>query len=72
MKTIAFPAIGTGVAGFPVQECSEIMLREAAQHLQGGSTLEKIYFVLFDEPGREIFERTWKRLQAAAARSSGV
>jgi hypothetical protein len=40
------------------------MLREAAQHLRNGSSLETIYFVLFDEQTTQIFERAWKRLQA--------
>src|SRR5256886_16921741 len=35
VKTIAFPAVGTGIAGFPLKDCAEIMLREAAQHLRG-------------------------------------
>src|SRR5215470_19166971 len=35
LKSIAFPAIGTGVSGFPMQECAQIMLNEAAQHLKG-------------------------------------
>jgi O-acetyl-ADP-ribose deacetylase (regulator of RNase III) len=64
LKTIAFPAIGTGIAGFPMKECAEIMLHEAAEHLRNGSSLETIYFVLFDEDATDIFERTWKRLQA--------
>src|SRR6266550_4747601 len=34
LKTIAFPAVGTGIAGFPLKDCAEIMLREAAQHLK--------------------------------------
>jgi O-acetyl-ADP-ribose deacetylase len=63
LKTIAFPAIGTGIAGFPMQECAEIMLREAAEHLRNGSSLETIYFVLFDDKAKETFERTRKRLQ---------
>ena len=40
------------------------MLREAAQHLQTETSIEKIYFVLFDEEACEVFERGWKRLQA--------
>lgn len=63
LKTIAFPAIGTGVSGFPVEECAEIMLREAAEHLRGETSLQTIYFVLFDENTRDTFTRTWKRLQ---------
>ena len=64
LKTIAFPAVGTGIARFPLQECAEIMLHEAAEHLRNGSSLETIYFVLFDDDATEIFERTWKRMQA--------
>lgn len=64
LKTIAFPAIGTGVSGFPMEECAEIMLRESAEHLRGKSTLDTVYFVLFDQAACEVFARTWERLQA--------
>ena len=63
LKTIAFPAVGTGIAGFPMEECAKIMLQEAAQHLQNKTSLETIYFVLFDEPAREVFDRTWQRMR---------
>lgn len=64
LKTISFPAVGTGIAGFPMDECADIMLREAVDHLKRGSSLEKIYFVLFDAPSLKRFEKTWERLQA--------
>jgi O-acetyl-ADP-ribose deacetylase (regulator of RNase III) len=64
LKTIAFPAIGTGVSGFPVDECAEIMLDEAAAHLKGDTSLETIYFVLFDAASKEVFAREWTKLQA--------
>jgi len=64
LKSIAFPAVGTGVSGFPVEECAEIMLDEAAAHLKSGTPLEKIYFVLFDAATKEVFLRRWKTLQA--------
>jgi O-acetyl-ADP-ribose deacetylase (regulator of RNase III) len=63
LKTIAFPAVGTGIGGFPMKECAEIMLHEAAEHLRNGSSLETIYFVLFDDHATGIFERVWKRMQ---------
>jgi O-acetyl-ADP-ribose deacetylase (regulator of RNase III) len=63
LKTIAFPAVGTGVAGFPMEECAEIMLAEAANHLERGSSLEKIYFVLFDDAGLKTFKKVWQRLE---------
>jgi O-acetyl-ADP-ribose deacetylase len=63
LKTIAFPAVGTGVSGFPMDECAQIMLNEAVQHLKGETSLEVIYFVLFDAHGRDVFRRVWDKLQ---------
>jgi O-acetyl-ADP-ribose deacetylase (regulator of RNase III) len=63
LKTIAFPAVGTGIAGFPLDECAAIMLQEAAQHLNGETSLEKVYFVLFDDRVCDIFVRAWNRIQ---------
>ena len=63
LKTMAFPAIGTGVSGFPMEECAEIMLNEAAQHLKQETSLERIYFVLFGAGAYDTFRRTWRRLQ---------
>ncbi|MGH9573774.1 MAG: macro domain-containing protein [Candidatus Acidiferrales bacterium] len=56
LKTIAFPAVGTGIAGFPIKECAEIMLNEAKRHLEGKTSVQKIYFVLFDEKALAAFE----------------
>lgn len=73
LKTIAFPAVGTGVSGFPVDECAQIMLGEAVQHLKEKSSLETIYFVLFDAATSSTFEKTWdkmkKELATGAARA---
>jgi O-acetyl-ADP-ribose deacetylase len=68
VKTIAFPAVGTGIAGFPLKECAEIMLAEAAAHLKQGVTpVQKIYFVLADRTALETFEKAWQKLKSAEA-----
>lgn len=64
LQTIAFPAVGTGVAGFPIRECATIMLEEAVRHLKSGTQVEKIYFVLFDAAATEVFAQTCKSMQA--------
>ncbi len=64
LKTIAFPAVGTGIAGFPMEDCATIMLNEAAQHLRGETSLERIYFVLFDDRACDTFDRAWNRMQS--------
>src|SRR6516165_11267350 len=67
LKTIAFPAVGTGVSGFPMDECAQIMLGEALQHLKSETSLETIYFVLFDGRARDRFQRTWDKLHKELA-----
>ncbi|MGB6481855.1 MAG: macro domain-containing protein [Candidatus Acidiferrales bacterium] len=63
LKTIAFPAVGTGIAGFPMHDCAEIMLAEAVKHLQGPTSLERIYFVLLDASSLAVFEQMWKQIK---------
>ena len=62
LKTLAFPAIGTGVAGFPMKQCAEIMLEEILRHIRGETSLEEIHFVLFDERGLQKFQKTYSEL----------
>ena len=62
LSSIAFPAVGTGVSGFPMEQCAEIMLREAAQHLNRETSIQTVHFVLFDESARETFDSVWKRI----------
>ncbi|HXX45637.1 MAG TPA: macro domain-containing protein [Candidatus Acidoferrales bacterium] len=59
LKSIAFPAVGTGIAGFPLRDCAEIMLRESAKHLASATPVEKIYFVLFDKEALDVFEQAF-------------
>jgi O-acetyl-ADP-ribose deacetylase (regulator of RNase III) len=63
LKTIAFPAIGTGIAGFSIERCAQVMLEEVRAHLGGPTTLERIDFVLFDHRSLEVFERTLAEMQ---------
>jgi O-acetyl-ADP-ribose deacetylase (regulator of RNase III) len=55
-RSVAIPAIGAGIGGFPVQRCAEILLAEARAHLAGQTTLEEVRFVLLGEPTYRIFE----------------
>jgi len=62
LKSIAFPAVGTGIAGFPLRECAEIMLRETARHFEGSTSLERVHFVLFDREARQVFEEVFAEM----------
>jgi O-acetyl-ADP-ribose deacetylase len=63
LKSIAFPAVGTGIAQFPVRECADIMLREAAKHFEQSTPVEKVYFVLFDQAAHATFVAAFRELE---------
>ena len=65
LRSIAFPAVGTGIAGFPIPECARIMLREVVEHLKKPTSLEKINFVLFDAEALSEFEKVLAEMAAA-------
>jgi O-acetyl-ADP-ribose deacetylase len=58
--TIAFPAIGTGIAGFPMHECAEIMMDEFVRHFSHPTSIEKIYIVLYDRDALAVFQKAAK------------
>ena len=65
-RTVAVPAIGAGIAGFPLQRCAEILLEEARAHLEAGGVVEEIRFVLFGEPTYRVFEMVDDAVRVAA------
>jgi O-acetyl-ADP-ribose deacetylase (regulator of RNase III) len=54
--TIAVPAVGTGIAGFPMDECARVMSECVDRALTGGWQPDEIRFVLFGEGARSAFE----------------
>lgn len=69
LKTIAFPAVGAGIGGFPLRECAEVMLRETAKHFENPTSIERVCFVLFDKEALAAFEGAFRDLQANEAGS---
>ena len=65
-RTVAVPAIGAGIAGFPMQRCAEILVEEARAHLEEGGSVEEIRFVLFGEPTYRVFEMVDDAAKVAA------
>ena len=51
VRTIAFPAVSTGIYGFPFERAARITLAEAQRFLDANHTLERVIFVFLD-PGR--------------------
>jgi O-acetyl-ADP-ribose deacetylase (regulator of RNase III) len=56
LATIAFPAISTGVYGFPRDTAAEIAVATVATHLAAEKVPETVIFVCFDAATRAIYE----------------
>ncbi len=54
-KTIAFPNISTGVYRFPKDEAATIAIKEVTEFLNKNDTIEKVYFVCFDDENFRIY-----------------
>lgn len=54
-KSIAFPAISTGIYRFPRQRAAEIAVRTVREHLQA-SGLDRVIFCCFDEETAGIYQ----------------
>jgi len=54
-RTIAFPAIATGVYGFPRDEAARIAVAEVTAHLDRGELPETVTFACFDEATRNAY-----------------
>jgi len=66
LKSIAFPAISTGIFGFPIQRCAEIMLTTAVEYLRGGTGLERVVFCLFGQDSFDVFARQLGRITTSS------
>jgi O-acetyl-ADP-ribose deacetylase (regulator of RNase III) len=55
LRSVAFPALGTGVGGFPLDRAAAAMVEETAAHLRAGSGLAEVVFALYDERAYAAF-----------------
>jgi O-acetyl-ADP-ribose deacetylase (regulator of RNase III) len=60
VRTIAVPAVGTGIAGFPMDECAHVMSDCVDRAVAGGWQPEEIRFVLFGDNARSTFEEAFR------------
>ena len=56
LKSISFPAISTGIFGFPIEKCAEIMLKTTIDYLKGQTSLQRVAFCLFGQESYKVFE----------------
>ena len=52
-RSLAMPAFGTGVGGFPIERCAELMVTEARAFEPG--SLERVVFAVFGHDAEQAF-----------------
>jgi len=62
VETISFPAISTGVYGYPLEEAAAIAIREVKAHLEQQQVkVRQAIFVLFGRQAYEVYARHLER-----------
>ena len=60
LKTIAFPAISTGIFGYPIDRCARIMISSVKEYMSAHTSIEKVIFCLYTDSDFKIFEEELK------------
>jgi len=55
LRSIALPAISTGIFGYPMDEAAEVMLKAARDYAKGGTNLGRIVFCLYSQSSFDVF-----------------
>ena len=56
VRTVSFPAISTGVYGYPPRAAAEIAIREVRRYLEREeTTVEQVIFVLYGQAAYEVY-----------------
>jgi O-acetyl-ADP-ribose deacetylase len=58
-KSVALPALSTGVYGFPIGRAAEISLREAHRFASGARSVQRIILCLFDDAALAAFQQAF-------------
>jgi O-acetyl-ADP-ribose deacetylase len=62
--SIAFPAISTGVFGYPIDAAARVAIRTVLNELPRLSSVRRVRFVLFDGAAHHLYQQILKELQA--------
>jgi O-acetyl-ADP-ribose deacetylase (regulator of RNase III) len=64
ISSLAFPAISTGIYGFPLKECSQIMLRVCHDFLEESAYPRIVIFCLYGQEAFDVFRKTLASLKS--------
>lgn len=63
LKSVSFPAISTGVFGYPVEPAAEVALKTIIDFVRKNKGLELVRMVIFDKKSYDIHVKVLKQLQ---------
>jgi O-acetyl-ADP-ribose deacetylase (regulator of RNase III) len=55
-RTVAFPSLGTGIYGYPIERAAPLVLTTIADYLSGATGVEEVTMVLFTDSDLQTFE----------------
>jgi O-acetyl-ADP-ribose deacetylase (regulator of RNase III) len=56
-RTVAFPAISTGIYGYPIERAAEVAVGTTRDELENHPQIDEVRFVLFSEEHLEAFQQ---------------
>lgn len=62
IASLSFPAISTGIFGYPIERCAKIMLQCAREYCGGTTSISEIRFCLFDQTALDQFRNAAENL----------
>jgi O-acetyl-ADP-ribose deacetylase (regulator of RNase III) len=72
VRTVAFPAISTGIYGFPLERATTIAVRETTTFLRDHPAVEQVIFVCFGERAQQVYEAELARIAGSADSAPGA
>ncbi|MFX1492647.1 MAG: macro domain-containing protein [Promethearchaeota archaeon] len=57
LQSVAFPAISTGIFGYPINKCAKIMINTAKEYLNGKTQIKSVIFCLYTQSDFDVFQK---------------
>ncbi|KMP12657.1 hypothetical protein UR09_00705 [Candidatus Nitromaritima sp. SCGC AAA799-A02] len=62
LASITFPALSTGIFGFPIDRAARIMLGAIRDYLAASTGIQHVVLALFDDKGFDVFKKTLRSM----------
>ena len=57
LRSVALPAISTGIFGYPVRDAAQVMLEATIAYVRGETGLDRVVFCLYGQPTFDVFAK---------------